>query len=72
MKHRILVLDDSLTVRMDLAEAFEAAGFETTLGKMASKRGKPCGNRTTPSSWTCCCPTRTAFRSLPGSVATPL
>ncbi len=37
MKHRILVLDDSLTVRMDLAEAFEAAGFETTLGKMASE-----------------------------------
>jgi DNA-binding response OmpR family regulator len=27
MKPRVLVVDDSLTVRMDLAEAFEAAGF---------------------------------------------
>jgi DNA-binding response OmpR family regulator/nitrogen-specific signal transduction histidine kinase len=31
MKHRILILDDSLTVRMDLREAFEGAGFETVL-----------------------------------------
>ncbi|MBM3777026.1 MAG: response regulator [Acidimicrobiia bacterium] len=28
MKARVLVVDDSLTVRMDLAEAFEAAGFD--------------------------------------------
>ena len=27
MKPRVLVVDDSLTVRMDLAEAFDAAGF---------------------------------------------
>lgn len=25
---RVLIIDDSLTVRMDLAEAFGAAGFE--------------------------------------------
>jgi DNA-binding response OmpR family regulator len=31
MSARTLVVDDSLTVRMDLAEAFEAAGFEVTL-----------------------------------------
>ena len=31
MKARVLIVDDSLTVRMDLSEAFEAAGFETTL-----------------------------------------
>jgi DNA-binding response OmpR family regulator len=30
---RVLVVDDSLTVRMDLKEAFDAAGFETTLAK---------------------------------------
>jgi two-component system NtrC family sensor kinase len=29
MKAQILIVDDSLTVRMDLAEAFEAAGFHT-------------------------------------------
>src|SRR5688572_16745303 len=27
MTHAVLVLDDSLTVRMDLAEAFESAGY---------------------------------------------
>ncbi|MGH8643185.1 MAG: response regulator [Gammaproteobacteria bacterium] len=31
MKPTVLVVDDSLTVRMDLHEAFEAAGFATTL-----------------------------------------
>ncbi len=31
MKPRILIVDDSLTVRMDLGEAFESAGFLTTL-----------------------------------------
>ena len=31
MTPRILVVDDSLTVRMDLKEAFEAAGFEVIL-----------------------------------------
>ncbi|MGD1059720.1 MAG: response regulator, partial [Solirubrobacteraceae bacterium] len=30
MKPRILIVDDSLTVRMDLSEAFESAGFATT------------------------------------------
>jgi DNA-binding response OmpR family regulator len=29
MRHTVLILDDSLTVRMDLAEAFEAAGFDS-------------------------------------------
>ncbi len=29
MKPSVLIVDDSLTVRMDLKEAFEAAGFET-------------------------------------------
>lgn len=31
MTRRVLIIDDSLTVRMDLKEAFEAAGFETVL-----------------------------------------
>lgn len=31
MKPRVLVVDDSLTVRMDLGEAFETAGFECVL-----------------------------------------
>ncbi len=31
MKPSVLIVDDSLTVRMDLNEAFEAAGFATTL-----------------------------------------
>ncbi len=31
MKPCALIVDDSLTVRMDLAEAFESAGFESTL-----------------------------------------
>ena len=31
MKPRILIVDDSLTVRMDLGEAFEVAGFTNTL-----------------------------------------
>ena len=30
MKPRALIVDDSLTVRMDLSEAFENAGFEVT------------------------------------------
>ncbi len=31
MKPKVLIVDDSLTVRMDLGEAFEAAGFAITL-----------------------------------------
>jgi two-component system, NtrC family, sensor kinase len=31
VKPAVLIIDDSLTVRMDLSEAFEAAGFEPTL-----------------------------------------
>ena len=31
MKSNVLIVDDSLTVRMDLGEAFELTGFETTL-----------------------------------------
>jgi len=31
LKPRILIVDDSLTVRMDLGEAFEVAGFTNTL-----------------------------------------
>jgi two-component system NtrC family sensor kinase len=31
MNHTVLIVDDSLTVRMDLAEAFSAAGFRTVL-----------------------------------------
>ena len=31
MKPRILIVDDSLTVRMDLGEPLLAAGFETVL-----------------------------------------
>ncbi len=30
-RHRVLIVDDSLTVRMDLHEAFENAGFDTVL-----------------------------------------
>ena len=31
MKPRILIADDSITVRMDLGEALELAGFDTVL-----------------------------------------
>ena len=31
MTGHVLIVDDSLTVRMDLKEAFEAAGIETTV-----------------------------------------
>ena len=31
MSQRVLIVDDSLTVRMDLAEAFESAGFAVML-----------------------------------------
>ncbi len=31
MKPRVLIVDDSLTVRMDIGEALQAAGFETVL-----------------------------------------
>ena len=31
MTHTVLIVDDSLTVRMDLHEAFEADGFDTIL-----------------------------------------
>ena len=31
MKPSVLIIDDSITVRMDLKESFDAAGFETTL-----------------------------------------
>ena len=35
MTSAILIVDDSLTVRMDLAEAFEAAGMPTLLASSA-------------------------------------
>jgi len=39
MSQRVLIVDDSLTVRMDLAEAFEDAGFESvTCGTLAEAR----------------------------------
>ncbi|MBS0631937.1 MAG: response regulator [Verrucomicrobia bacterium] len=39
MKPRVLIVDDSLTVRMDLKESFEAAGFDTiTCGTVAAAR----------------------------------
>ncbi|HKP57149.1 MAG TPA: response regulator [Polyangiales bacterium] len=37
MKLRVLIADDSLTVRMDLAEAFRVAGFETFFARDASE-----------------------------------
>jgi two-component system, NtrC family, sensor kinase len=33
----VLIVDDSLTVRMDLAEAFESAGYRTELCATASE-----------------------------------
>lgn len=40
MKPAVLVIDDSLTVRMDLEEAFRGAGFETALcGTIEAGRG---------------------------------
>ncbi len=40
MKPRILIVDDSLTVRMDLGEAFEVAGFVNTLcSSLSEARG---------------------------------
>jgi DNA-binding response OmpR family regulator len=41
----VLIVDDSLTVRMDLAEAFSEAGFETVLcGTVAEARSSLLGN----------------------------
>jgi two-component system NtrC family sensor kinase len=41
MTPRVVIVDDSLTVRMDLAEAFQAAGFETELcGTAAEARAR--------------------------------
>lgn len=40
MKPRILIVDDSLTVRMDLGEAFELAGFANTLCSTLSEARK--------------------------------
>jgi DNA-binding response OmpR family regulator len=37
VKPRILVVDDSLTVRMDLQEAFESAGFQVVLCQTAAE-----------------------------------
>lgn len=37
MTARVLIIDDSLTVRMDLHAEFEAAGFETVLAASASE-----------------------------------
>jgi len=31
MKPRVLIVDDSLTVRMDIGEALQSAGFDTVL-----------------------------------------
>ena len=31
MKLRVLIVDDSLTVRMDIGEALQSAGFDTVL-----------------------------------------
>ena len=41
MTDTVLIVDDSLTVRMDLAEAFEAAGFRAT--PCATRRRGPRG-----------------------------
>src|SRR5687768_12563657 len=37
MKGKTLIVDDSLTVRMDLAEAFRAAGLDTLLAATAAE-----------------------------------
>ncbi|MBI2601720.1 MAG: response regulator [Deltaproteobacteria bacterium] len=37
MTWKVLIIDDSLTVRMDLKEAFEAAGFETVLSSTGAE-----------------------------------
>jgi two-component system NtrC family sensor kinase len=37
VSHTVLIVDDSLTVRMDLAEAFDAAGFRTVLCSSADE-----------------------------------
>lgn len=37
MKPSILLVDDSLTVRMDLREAFESAGFRVVLCQTAAE-----------------------------------
>src|SRR6478735_6786064 len=37
MKALVLIVDDSLTVRMDLSEAFEAAGFSTLLASSVAE-----------------------------------
>jgi two-component system, NtrC family, sensor kinase len=37
VRHTVLIVDDSLTVRMDLAEAFEAQGYEARLAATAAE-----------------------------------
>jgi len=41
MTATVLIVDDSLTVRMDLAEAFDAAGFRPLLGSCRVWMGPP-------------------------------
>ena len=48
MKPHVLIVDDSLTVRMDISEALQAAGFDTTLcadlrGARAALNRQSCG-----------------------------
>jgi two-component system, NtrC family, sensor kinase len=40
MSPKTLIVDDSLTVRMDLADAFRAAGLETELAASAAEMRK--------------------------------
>ena len=41
MTDTVLIVDDSLTVRMDLAEAFEAAGFRPCPARRRRRRATP-------------------------------
>ncbi len=45
MKPNILIIDDSITVRMDLKESFDAAGFETTLCATIEAAREACQRR---------------------------
>jgi DNA-binding response OmpR family regulator len=44
MKHSALIVDDSLTVRMDLKEAFETAGFDTRLSATLEEARRALGS----------------------------
>ncbi len=66
MNPRVLIVDDSLTVRMDLEEAFTEAGFTPVLSAEPRQAPDRCWRKIPLRlrCWMCCCPTATALNYL--------